>query len=239
MIFELIIEFRNKAIGLNNTQLIGFGLAAVLAGLFIWLGGLGFRRVLFAIVGAAIGSSGAYFVAGPALAPIAISAAVGAVIAAIIEKVAVAIIAATLATAFVFVTLDKFIVNFDFDRGLNEALNQTPVYGWLVAAVVAVIFVLASFHLRRFVSALCCSTLGTLLIFAGMILLLFYKGVGPVNRIESNPSLYSAIFIVMTAFGASVQLLLCEKSEGKPVKKSQAPAVEQAPQQKQANWRMQ
>ena len=49
---EIAQNFEQVAAEFRPVVLIGPGLAAVWVGLFVWLGGLGVRRVLLAVVGA-------------------------------------------------------------------------------------------------------------------------------------------------------------------------------------------
>jgi len=61
---EFAQKFEQMAAGLRPIVLIGPGLASVLVGLLIWLGGLWFRKVLAAVAGAAIGGICGFFLAG-------------------------------------------------------------------------------------------------------------------------------------------------------------------------------
>ncbi len=72
---------------------------------------------------------------------------------------------------------------------------------------VIIIVVLAIAAGRLFVSVTA-AMFGAGLIFAGMIILLFYKGSQPISYIAQRPGFYGLVFTAMTAFGAFVQLLL-------------------------------
>jgi len=97
-----------------------------------------------------------------------------------------------------------------------------PLYNWAIIAVLVVIFITGGFYFWRLTSALCCATLGTLLVFAGMILLLLYKGAMPVTGIYRRASLYAAVFIAMAAFGTIEQLLLCPWLKSKAIRRKEA-----------------
>ena len=107
----------------------------------------------------------------------------------------------------------------DFITEIKQILSQMPVYSWAIIAALAVIFIAAGFFKWRLTSAFCCATLGVMLIFAGMILLLLYKGAAPISRICRNQSFYLGIFAAMTAFGTTEQLLFCQRIEGKSTRK--------------------
>lgn len=84
---------------LSPAVLIGPGVAAVVAGLFVWLGGLGFKRLLAAIAGAICGGVLASVAIGLTAVPTAASVAVGVIVAMVFEKVFITALAAGLATA--------------------------------------------------------------------------------------------------------------------------------------------
>jgi len=64
---EILQDFESAVggdVGLSPLVLIGPGLVCVIVGLFIWLGGLGFRKLLVAVVGVIIGSMCGFFIVG-------------------------------------------------------------------------------------------------------------------------------------------------------------------------------
>ena len=84
---EIAQHLEQIAVWFKPVVLIGPGLAAVLLGLFVWLGGLGFRRTLVAIVGAVSGGVCGFFIAGRNIPPAMISACIAVVIAIIFERI--------------------------------------------------------------------------------------------------------------------------------------------------------
>lgn len=104
-------------------------------------------------------------------------------------------------------------------RHLGQLCTDATAAEWVIISAVAFLFVLAGFFFRQLTSAFFCSAIGTILIFAGMILLLFYKGAEPVSNIRDRPAFFAAVFCTMTAFGAAEQLLLfCRGDKKKAVK---------------------
>jgi len=63
--------------------------------------------------------------------------------------------------------------------------------------------------LARLAGALACSVFGSLLIFAGLIVLLIFKGSAPVGLLQRQAALYGLVLLGMTAFGTIEQLVLC------------------------------
>ena len=248
-------NFEQTAVQLNPIVLIGPGLAAVLVGLFIWLGGLGFRRLLVAAAGAVTGGICAFFITGRNIRVAIILAGAAAVIAIIFERLFIVTLAAALAAVFGFAVLaGPYIENpeeviptnqskmpaqspalsvresieevkayiADVSEKIKQACSQMPVYRWLILLVLVVILIAVGFFLWRLASALCCSALGTTLIFAGMILLLLYKGSVPISSIYNKPPFYGAVFATMTVFGTMEQLLLCQRAKRESISKKGA-----------------
>jgi hypothetical protein len=236
--FEIAQDLEQTARNLRPAILVGLGLVSTVAGLFIWLGGLGLRKLLAVVVGTAGGAICGFCAAGQKTMPVILSAGIGAAAALVLENVFIVIMAAGLAAACGFAVLAE-VHKADFSEGFKQACFQMPAHTWIIIAALAAGFIVAGFYLRRFVSALCCATLGTLLVFAGMILLLSQKGAAPLASIRSRTHFYAAVFVAMTAFGTSVQLLLCQRIRRQPAAKRQASKDEENPEEKRANWRTQ
>ena len=263
---EIAQQLERTAVWFNPVVLIGPGLACVLLGLFIWLGGLGFRRALVAIVGAVSGGICGFFISGRNIVTAMVSAGFAAVIAIVLERIFIAILAGVLAAILGFAVLagpyientsEATLVEWDEVRILSaqqtvetaktyiadfvaetkRILLQMPVYYWAIIAALAVIFPVAGFFQRRLTSALCCAALGSILIFAGMILLLLYKGAAPISRICQNQLFYQSIFGMMTAFGMAEQLLLCQRIKEKLTGKTQKSKNGKEPETVSVDWR--
>jgi len=270
---EILQDFESAvggAVRLSPIVLIGPGLAAVLVGLFIWLGGLGFRKLLLPAAGAITGALCGFFIISQNPISVVFLAALAACIATTLDRVFIAILAAALAAAFAFVVLagpnienskqaatimsgdmstqgpadsvresaekmKAYII--DASQRIKHAGLQMPLYHWVIIMVLALIFIVAGFSLWRLTMALCCSILGTLLIFAGMILLLLYKGAVPVSSICSKPSFYVTVFIAMTAFGTIEQLLLCKRPKTHPARKRPISKDKEEPDRTKGSWR--
>ena len=72
---------------------------------------------------------------------------------------------------------------------------------------------MAGLLFRQLGGALSCALLGTVMIFAGLVLLLIFKGSAPVTRIAGRPLLFGAVFLSMTAFGTLEQGILCRRAD--------------------------
>ncbi len=261
---EIARNFEQIAARFSPVVLIGLGLAAVLVGLFVWLGGLGFRKVLAAVVGAVSGGICGFFITGWNAILAMVSAGVAAAIAIIFEKIFITILAAVLAGVCGFAVLagpyiekpagaiptnqaETFSLRqtveitktciADFSTEIEQTFLQMPVFSWAIIGALSVIFIAGGFFLWRLTSALCCAALGTLLIFAGMILLLLYKGAAPISGIYSRTSLYTVVFVAMIAFGTIEQLLLCQRRHKQLITKKETNKGRQEPVEITQDWR--
>jgi len=267
--FEILLRFERSAVSFSPAVLIGTGLMAFLLGLFLWIGGLGFRKILVAILGAVTGAVCGFFIVGSNIVAVALAAIV-AVVAVIIKRVFIIILAAALAVVFALIILIgpyiesllapipinqtpitkpaltvsvrgslKVMNTYALDcfNVIKQASAKLPLNKWIIIAAVAVIVILGGLLLWRLTFAFSCAALGTMLIFAGMILLLLYKGSAPVSRISHSSSFYLIVFIAMIVFGTLEQLLLCKDVKRQSARKKQAGKDEQGPERKKDDWR--
>lgn len=181
---EIVRNIELMAARLNADLLYPLGLTAVIFGLFIWLGGLGFRRTLASVIGLTGGAIYGLFVAG--------------------GNVTLTILLLMLGTAIALV----------FER-------------ILVARSAA----------GRLLSAICCATLGTALVFTGMMLLLLHEGTMPVIYIRSRQSFYAIAFVATIALGTTEQLLFCQYARVKSTAKKQPNKDTQEDEKKPQSWR--
>jgi len=93
------------------------------------------------------------------------------------------------------------------------------------------------FFFGRLVPALFCAACGTALIFAGMVLLLLFKGAESLEYISTNEPFYDTVFAAMLAFGTVVQLILCPRMKEKFAKIRQKNKHEPEPDQRPGSWR--
>ncbi len=268
---EIVQHLEQSAARFNPPILIASGLVCVAAGLFIWLGGLGFRKLLVPTVGAIAGVACATLMFAQNITLTLIFAAIAAVIARIFEKAFIIILTVVLAVAFCFAILagacteydrDSFTAQPEYEKQMltgtfsasrtveaiaayvddlvieiEHIASQMPLYYWAIITALAVIVIIAGLYFWRLTSALCYATWGTLLVFAGMIFLLLYKGAAPVSHITGRILLYAAVFIAMAAFGTIGQLILCRPIKQKQVRKKQTKKNAEQSDEGLVDWR--
>lgn len=267
---EILKNFEQVAARLSPILLIGVAIATIIVGLFIWLGGLGFRRVLLAIVGLVSGGAIGYFVISQNVILAGISALVALLIIMIFQRVFVAILSALLAVSFCFCILARphlneaseatvtehnkilqqsstisipesieiiktYIVN--FGEEVKQTFIKMPARNWIVMAVLALTLLVVGFFLWRLAFAFCCASLGTMLVFAGMVLLLTYKGSAPISKISAKALFYGLVFLAMLVFGTLVQLILSLRPAREQVEAKQTKKNRQESDRTKKSWR--
>jgi hypothetical protein len=86
--------------------------------------------------------------------------------------------------------------------------QMTALKPAIITGIVAAVLI-TGFFFGDLIGAAAAATMGTVFVFAGMILLLLYKGSESVSHISSRQTLYVTVFAAMTAFGTILQLLFC------------------------------
>jgi hypothetical protein len=104
---EILQNFESSmgAARLSPPVLIGSGLTGVALGLFVWLGGLGFKKVLVAIGGAVCGGIVGFFVIRRGTVAASIVAAIAAIITITCERVSLALLTGAVAASVSFAVL--------------------------------------------------------------------------------------------------------------------------------------
>ena len=90
----------------------------------------------------------------------------------------------------------------------KAAIASAGIISFAGAGITAVIAAIAVLIVPRLFVAVVSSTLGSAIIFAGMIMLLFFKNSRPITYIADKPQFYAAAFGAMVLFGTIIQLIL-------------------------------
>ena len=91
---------------------------------------------------------------------------------------------------------------------LQGAIQNRVPSDFVVPVILVLVFLVAAIILRRWIAALSCSAMGTVLIGLGMVALLLNKGSGPLTTVSERPMMYGSILVGMIAVGTLVQGLL-------------------------------
>jgi len=245
--FEFAQSFEQAAMHFSPMVLVVPGLLLIISGLFLWLGGLGLSRLFIATLGAVAGFVIGLFIVGRNFITALVLAAVGAGLALVLKRIFITLLLGVAAAMVLFFVLssDYFDISgyshpltmsssgekesvvrslgalTDFSSAFTSSMKaaslRMPIYYWAFIAGGFVLGLVICLLLWRIGSALCCSVMGTLCIFAGMVLLLIFKGSYPIKAIGSRPMFYAMMFGGMVTFGTIEQVLLYKK--GKSSKK--------------------
>ncbi len=194
---------------LNSTVLIAVGIVIILLGMFIWLGGFGYRKLVFTLAGAACGAIASCFLPGFNLLLTVAMLGVGAYLAVQFEERFTASLAAIIMAAMGFTILVRPYVN--FSRDLPDTARQfaiaVPPLNWIMLIGLIIVPFVAAVLYWRFTAAFSCSAVGTILLFIGGSMLYLQKGQSAVSYIYNRPSLFLYIFAALAVFGTVEQLL--------------------------------
>jgi hypothetical protein len=232
---DMLINFERSAVYLSPVVLLSLGIVLVAAGLVLWLAGMALRKLFLFVTGAIIGAIvGLYFIGRKTIAAAGL-AGLFAVVAAFLDKLVVTILAAALAVVIAISimawhydyeasvettenlaaplngtqTIEFIRQNFvNFVRYVDDVYRSMPNHYWLIIPVLIAVFIAAGIFCWNLTCAWLAATAGTMLIFAGMISLLLYKGSTPISAISNNGNYYAAVFTAMLTLGTIVQLLL-------------------------------
>jgi hypothetical protein len=264
---EVLETFERVAGRFSPIVLVLPGLILTALGLFIWLGGMGFRRIVLALVGGLMGVAGALCLVTQRPAILVLSALAVAFLAAVFQRVFAAALLGVLAATAAFSVLawpslqsreatltgqrsrtgegptlaaseSLEVVQahwLDLATEVKGAARELAVLKWVVVGVVGLGLLAFGLVFRRLGGAMSCAIVGTSLIFAGLVMLLIFKGATPVAHIESRAVFYGLVFGSMAGFGTLEQFLLCRRAEDR--RKARSKRSEANEEESGRSWR--
>jgi hypothetical protein len=206
-------QFEKNVSGLQPGLLLTAAIVTLAAGLFVFLGGLGFRKALFAVIGMYCGVACAIMIAGYNLMLALAFLGAGVLLAMWLEESFLVLITTIFAAVYGFSVLIRpyFNPSDELISIIRDLAIGVPYYNWpiLLALIAAPVAVSSTFW--RAASAVFCSAAATVLFLAGAIMLLKHTGFAAVGHINSRCELYLELFIAVTAIGAIVQYFILPK----------------------------
>jgi hypothetical protein len=242
---EVLKSFEQASAWFGPIVLVLPGLAATALGLFVWLGGLGFRRLVLGVAGAVTGALVAFALLGQNPAAMVLTGLAGAFLASVFRRWFAAVLlsaqggfATFLIVAWPYLAVPSGTLAGQLGAPANgetltlrESLGVVRAHAidgtdcvkragpqlvaarWAMVVAVAFTLLMGGLLFRQVGGALSCALLGTALIFAGLVLLLLFKGSAPVTRIAGQPWLFGMVFLLMTVFGTLEQWTLCRRAD--------------------------
>jgi uncharacterized membrane protein YhaH (DUF805 family) len=209
-------KFQYRLSGLQSASsepLLAIAIVTLAVGLFVWLGGLGRRKTMFALVGAYCGLTCAIPVSGLNILLAVALAGLGAMLAMKLQDTFLTLICSIFAAVYGFSILIR--PYFDTSDELIVIVRQltigVPYYNWpMLLFLIAVPFV-ASASFRWGTSALLCSAAGAAVVLAGVVMLLVRSGISAAGFISTKRRVFLGVFLAVTILGAVVQMLLLPK----------------------------
>lgn len=210
---DILWQFEKHLARFQSPLLLALAVVTLAAGLFVYLGGFGFRKTMFAVIGAYCGIACATLIAGFNLMLALAFIGIGVLLALWLQDSFLVLIASIFATFYGFSVLIRpyFNPSGELIDIIRELAIGVPFYNWPILLALAAVPVAIRSVSWRAASAILCSATATALLLAGDIMLLKYAGFAAVGHISGNRELYLEIFIAVTAIGAFVQFFILPK----------------------------
>ncbi|MFH1370869.1 MAG: hypothetical protein ABII09_06250 [Planctomycetota bacterium] len=206
-------RFEQNVSGLQPLLLLVIAVVTLAAGLFVCLSGFGFRKSMFAVIGMYCGIALAISIAGFNLLLALAFLGAGVLSAMKLQDSFLVLITSIFAAVYGFSVLIRpyFSPSDDLMSVMRQLTIGVPYYNWpILLALTAAPLAVSSTFWRGTSSALC-SAAGTLIIFAGAIMLSKYTGFSAVGHISGKPEIYLGLFVGITAVVACVQYFILPK----------------------------
>ncbi len=238
-------NFEVYALQFDPRVLLLGGILVLIAGLCVWLGGLRWAGPIAAVIGGLTGLICAYAFSNRAAPEMIITPVIGTGLGAFLKKPIIILCGAGGLAAATWLVLaapnlekagsgpshaaprsGSTLNPVETASALSEelvfwgetfagALKQMSPAAWATGAAAAALAVGASLVMPRLVTAAACAGMGAACVFAGMIVLLLYKGARPLTSVYARPTFFGLVAMVMIVFGTLSQLLLCPEPQVK------------------------
>ena len=208
---NLLWTFQNRITHLQPSLLLTLGVVTIAAGLFVWLGGLGFKKIVFVVIGVFLGAFCTLFSSGTNLFLAAAIIGICALLALALQETFLMLVASVFAAVIGYSILIRpyFRPSGDIMSVIRQLSIGVPYYNWpIMLAVTALPFATISWPSA---SALISSAAGTTLILAGTIMALLNFGYPAVGYMTTRQDIYIEIFVAATILGTIAQLWLLPK----------------------------
>jgi hypothetical protein len=207
---NILWTFQHRLSGLQPPLVVTLAVVTIAAGLFALLGGLGFRKVFFFVIGIYCGA--AFIVSGKCsniLLAIA-SIGVGVTLALVLQDAFLVLVVSVFAAIYGFSKLIWPYVNTQAEliSIMRDLTIGVPFYNWPLLLILIAVPIAARGTWWQGTSAALSALSGTVLLLAGAIMLYAASGLKVVEKICSKRELYLGIFVATAVVGTVIQLLL-------------------------------
>jgi hypothetical protein len=208
---NLLWTFQNRVTHLQPSLLLTLGVVTIAAGLFVWLGGLGFKKIVFVAIGLFFGAFCTLFSSGTNLFLAAAIIGICAMFALTLQETFLVLIASAFAAAIGYSILLRpyFRPSGNILAVIRQLSISVPYYNWpILLAITALPFAVISWPSAL---ALFSSAAGTTLILAGTIMVLLNLGYPAVDYMTTMKDICIPIIALATILGTIAQLWLLPK----------------------------
>ncbi len=244
---NLLWTFQNRVTHLQPSLLLTLAVVTIAAGLFVWLGGLGFKKIMFVVAGAFFGAFCTLFSSGTNLFLAAAIIGICALLALKLQDTFLVLVASAFTAVIGYSILIRpyFRPSSDILAVIRQLAIGVPYYNWpILLALTAVPFAAVSWQSA---SALFSSAAGAILLLAGVVMVLLNAGYPAVGYMTIRQDIYIAIIALATILGTIAQLWLMPKISSRfaaakqasrtKVKKAKARKGDIEPAAKSITWR--
>jgi hypothetical protein len=205
---NLLSTFQSRVTHLQPSLLLTLAAVTTASGLFVLLGGLGFKKVMFVLTGLFFGAFCTLFSSGTNMFLAASVIGIFALTALKLQDTFLVLIASAAAAVIGYLALIRpyFLPSSNILAVIRQFTISVPCYNWpLLVAVTALPFVIASW---QGASALFTSAAGAILVLAGTVMALLNFGYPAVGYITTKQDICVAVLALATIAGAIIQLWL-------------------------------
>jgi hypothetical protein len=208
---SLLWTFQNRVTHLQPSLLLTLAAVTIAAGLFVWLGGLGFKKIVFVVAGVFFGAFCTLFFSASNIFLAAAIIGIFALLALKLQDTFLMLIASALTAVIGYFLLVQpyFRPSGNFSAIIGQLAIGVPFYNWpILLAIIALPFAVLSW---AGASAIFSSAAGTTLILAGATMVLLNFDYPAVGYMTARQGIYIAIIVLATILGTIAQLWLLPK----------------------------
>jgi hypothetical protein len=205
---NLLWIFQSRVTHLQPSLLLTLAVVTIAAGLFIWLGGLSFKKVMFVLTGLFFGASCTLLSSGTNLFLAIAIIGIFALIALKLQDMFFMLIASVVAAIIGYSILVRpyFRPSSDILAVIRQLTIGVPYYNWpILLMITALPFAVICWQGAL---ALFSSAAGTILVLAGTVMVLLNFGYPAVGYIATKQDIFFAVLALATIAGTIIQLWL-------------------------------
>jgi len=207
---NFLFKFENRLTGLPDYLLLAIAVITIAAGIFALLGGLGLKKILFAVIGAYFGVAFSIFVSGPNLMLTAAIVGASVLLALKLQSGFLSLITSIFAAVYGFsaLVLPYFSTRGELLDIIRSLAIGVPYYYWpILLALTALPFAASSSYWQATTSVLS-SAAGAAMLIAATMILMVQGGIAAAGHISAKRELYLEVFAAVVILATLVQLLL-------------------------------